>query len=214
MRFLVLSIGLGICVLGAAWAQSSSDAPSQTVPVGQTFRNFEFPIYQDGQMKAKLTASQATGITQNRADTKDLKIEIYDNAVVTTTITSPDADLYAAEQKMRTSHTVQIERADMEATSDICDFDLKTKKYVLRTNVKVTLKNFDPGKSLGSTPASSPSAPATPSPTTNATDAPSPATSSLLTPRSLLNTDSLPESPGTVSLTNSAPISPSSPDSK
>jgi hypothetical protein len=208
MRPLVLSVGICTCVLGAAWAQTDNDAaPTQQVPVGQTFRNFEFPIYQDGQKKASLTASQATGITQNRAETKDVKIEIYDNAVVTTTITSPQADLYVAEQKMRTSHTVQIERSDMEATAQNCDFDLKTKKYILRTNVKVTLKNFDPGTSL--TPAASSSA----SPASAATKTPG-ATSSLMTPRSLLNSDSMPESPGTMSLTNSAPISPSSPDSK
>ena len=205
MRPLVLSIGVCACVLGAASAQNAGDSGSnQQVPVGQTFKNFEFPIYQDGQKKATLTASEAKGITQNRAETKDLKIEIYDNGAVTTTITSPEADLYVADQKMRTSHTVQIVRDDMEATAQSCDFDLKTKKYLLRTNVKVTLKNFDPGTSLNPT--------ATSSTGTKASDSPAPTTSSAMTPRSLLNSDSLPESPGTYPGTNSAPIPPTSPD--
>lgn len=194
-----------MCLLGSAWAQSDSGASAQ-VPVGQTFRNFEFPIYQGGEKKATLTASQATGITQNRAETHDLKIEIYDNGQVATTITSPQADLYVAEQKMRTSHTVQIERADMEALAQTCDFDLKTKKYLLRTNVKVTLKNFDPGTAPGAA-GSANTATKAPAPA-----APAPAPASSMTPRPLSGNDTLPDSPG--SYTNSAPISPTSPDSK
>ena len=151
MRPLVLSIGACICALSIAWAQSSSDANSaQQVPVGQTFVNFEFPFFENGKLKWTATASKATGITQNRAVAMDIKIKIYDNDAVTTTITSPQADIYVNERKMRSSHTVQIERSDMEATAQTCDFDLGNKKYLLRTNVKVTLKNFDPGTSLGS----------------------------------------------------------------
>ena len=199
MRPVVLSIGICACALGIAWAQNDGGA-TQQVPVGQTFKNFEFPLYQGGEKKATLTASQATGITQNRAETMDLKIQIYDNGEVTTTITSPQADLYVAEQKMRTSHTVQIERADMEATAQNCDFDLQTKKYLLRNNVKVTLRNFDPGTSL--------------TPSTGAPTAPAPiqAKTTDMSPRSLLNSDSLPES--SAASTNSAPIPPTSSDSK
>jgi len=214
MRPLILSIGICICVLGAAWAQTSNDvAPTQQVPVGQTFKNFEFPFYEDGKLKWTATATQATGITQNRAVAMDVKIKLYDNDTPTTTITSPQADIYVNERKMRSSHTVQIERSDMEATAQNCDFDLGSKKYILRTNVKVTLKNFDPGTSLnpsagtGSSASSSPAGTKTP-------NASAPSTTTSMTPRSLLNSNSLPESPGTASSTNSAPISPSSPDNK
>ncbi len=115
------------------------------LPVGQTFKQFEFPVYEDGKLKSTLYASEAKGITLNRAETTDLKIEIYDNGAVTTTVTSPKADLYVNEQKMRTKNTVLIERADMEATSQNYSriSDLKTKKYILRTNVRVLLKHFD-----------------------------------------------------------------------
>src|SRR5271154_5544059 len=144
MRPLFLSVAACVLVLGAAWAQNTGDSGNgPQLPVGQTFKQFQFPIYQSGVLKATLSATEATGITLNRADAKDLRIEIYDNGAVTTTITSPDADLYVSEQKMRTKNTVQIERADMTATSQDCDFDLKTKKYLLRTNVKVLLKHFD-----------------------------------------------------------------------
>jgi hypothetical protein len=148
------------------------------LPVGQTFKQFEFPVYEDGKLKSTLFATEATGITLNRAEAKNVKIEIYDNGAVTTTITSPDADLYVSEQKMRTKNTVQIERSDMEATSQDCDFDLKTKKYLLRTNVKVLLKHFD----ISSTPSNAAAPPAS-APDSNAD-------------------------------TNSAPIPPSSPDTK
>jgi len=141
---------MGTLILGAVCAQNPGDSGNAPqLPVGQTFKQFEFPIYQNGKLKATLDAVEARGITLNRAETTDLKIQIYDNGAVTTTITSPKADLYVNDQKMRTKNTVQIERADMEATSQDCDFDLKAKKYLLRTNVKVTLKHFD----LSLTPA-------------------------------------------------------------
>lgn len=196
MRPLSLSLGAGILFLGAVWAQNTGDSGNmRQVPVGQTFLQFEYPDYEDGKLKAKLFATEATGITLNRADAKNVRIEIYDNGVVTTTITSPDADLYVNEQKMRTKNTVRIERADLTATSQNCDFDKKTKKYILRTNVKVLLKHFDismtPANGATTTPASSP-APGPASPT--------PARSS--------------DSPASSAETNSIPPSPSSTDTK
>jgi len=206
MRSLVLSIGACTCVLSVAWAQSTGDnAPTQTVPVGKSFKNFEFPFYENGKLKWTATSTLATGITQNRAEAMDIRIKIYDGDTVSTTISSPQADIFVLDKRMRSSHTVLIERADMQATSQSCDFDLGNKKYVLRNNVKVILKNFDPGTSTGAAPATKASNIATPT----APTVPAPSTS-----RSLLNSDSLPESPGTLSSTNSAPIPPTSNDSK
>jgi hypothetical protein len=186
MRPLSLSLGASILFLGAVWAQNTGDSGSAPqLPVGQTFKQFEFPDYENGQLKATLYATEATGITLNRAEAKDVKIQIYDNGAVTTTITSPKADLYVNERKMRTKNTVQIERADMEATSQDCDFDLKTKKYVLRTNVKVILKHFD----VSLTPANG--------------AAPTPASASKST-----------DAPDSSANANSAPIPPSSPETK
>jgi lipopolysaccharide export system protein LptC len=186
MRPLLLSLGVCVLVLGAVWAQNTGDSGSAPqLPVGQTFKQFEFPDYEDGKLKATLYAAEATGITLNRAEAQDVKIQIYDNGAVTTTVTSPKADLYVNERKMRTRNTVQIERADMEATSQDCDFDLKTKKYVLRTNVKVILKHFD----ISTTPANgSAQPPASASKSVNA--------------------------PGSSADANSAPIPPSSPEPK
>jgi hypothetical protein len=167
MRLPILSRGLGACVLLAsvALAQNSgtSDGGStQSLPVGQTFKQFTFPVYgPDGQLHYSFFAVAATGVTINRAEADTLTIDVYDNGQKTTTITSPKADLYVSERKMRTTNTVRIERADMEATSQDCDFSATTKKYILRTNVKVLLKHFDVGKS---SPGTSTNAPVKPLP--------------------------------------------------
>jgi len=207
MRPLVLSIGFLACALGVVYAQNAGGSGiTQQVPVGQTFKNFEFPFYEDGKLKWTATATQATGITQNRAEAMNIKIKVYDNDAVSMTVTSPQADIYVNERKMRSSHTVEIDRNDMTATSQSCDFDLVNKKYLLRTNVKVVLKNFDPGATPGAsgiTPAVSTPAPA----------ASSPVSGTSMTPRPIPASDTLPESPGTAPR-NSAPIAPTNPETK
>ncbi|MEI9998017.1 MAG: LPS export ABC transporter periplasmic protein LptC [Verrucomicrobiota bacterium] len=159
MRPLSLSLGAIALLAGAAVAQNAGDSGGGNMPqlpVGQTFKQFEFPVYQEGRLKYTLSATEATGITLNRAETTHLIINVFDdsgtNNVPTTVITSPKADLLVAEQKMRTKNTVQIERSDMEASSQSCDFDVKEKKYLMRTNVKVLLKHFDVGANTPGAP--------------------------------------------------------------
>jgi hypothetical protein len=189
-----------VLLAGVALAQNSGS--NQSLPVGQTFKQFTFPVYgPDGQLHYSFFAVTATGITLNRAEADDLRIEVYENGQKTTTITSPKADLYVAERKMRTKNTVHIERADMDATAQECDFSATTKKYMLRTNVKVLLKHFDVGGS--SSGSSKPGA--TPPPLHDKAVAlpPSSARSSP-TPTD----DSILPSPGAYSDTNSAPLPP------
>jgi hypothetical protein len=161
MRPLILSVagwlGWSIALGAPTPATPPPPAPSDTgvsqLPVGQVYKQFQFPYYQAGQLKFVLTATDATGITINRADTHDLKIDIYSEGKVTTTITSPDADLYVADRKMRTRNTVRVVRPDLVATSQLCDFDLLSKQYFMSKSVKVTLLHFDAGKSVSSSPA-------------------------------------------------------------
>ncbi len=145
MRPFLLSLSLCALALTATWADAPGGPNLPQIPFGQVYKDFQFPLYQNGQLSATFSAVSATGVTINRAETIDLKIDLYTNAKVTTTITSPKADLYVADRVMRTKNTVQIERADLEATAQTCDFDLVTKKYLLRQNVKVLLKHFDIG---------------------------------------------------------------------
>jgi hypothetical protein len=171
MRPFLLSVVTGALLVGATEAQTSSDSGNMPqLPVGQSFKQFEFPVYADGKIKYTLFAIEAKGITLNRAETTELKIDVFDDkGAKTTTITSPKADLYVAEQKMRTKNTVCIERADMEATSQDCDFDVKNKKFLMRTNVKVLLKHFDVGKGLTGTNAPAATPPGAPSPSATGT---------------------------------------------
>ena len=207
MRRPVLSWGLGACVLlaGVALAQNAgTGANAMRLPVGQTFKQFTFPVYgPDGGLRYSFFATEATGVTINRAEADNLRIEVYENGAKTTTITSPKADLYVAEQKMRTKNTVDILRNDMEATSQDCDFDVKAKNFFLRTNVKVLLKHFDVGAGSPGTPKKTPAAPGPlpgmpPAATTHNTGARMPTDESIL------------PSPGSYSDTNSAPLPPDS----
>jgi hypothetical protein len=212
MRYLFLIVGAGALALGVSPAQTtpssgSSGGGMQQVPIGQVFKNFIFPDYENGKLKATLSASEAKGITQNRAEAVDLVIKLYDNgtAVPTTTITSPKADLLMADHKMRTKNTVRVERSDMTATSQTCDFDQLNKKYTMRTNVRVLLKNFDAGA------ASKP-------PASTATPATAPAAKPPIPPREpnpkLENGGNLLDSPGSVSDPNAPPLPQPSNDSK
>jgi len=225
MRLLILILEACLLLMGAARAQNAGDNSSTNsssapqLPVGQVFKQFVFPSYQDGVLKYTLFATEARGITLNRAETTDLKIDVYENGAKTTTITSPKADLIVAEQKMRTKNTVQIDRDDLQATSQNCEFNVKEKKFVMTTNVKVILKHFD----LSTGPNGAAPTPASTSTTRQgktATDSvpaasPAPAESSApAAPPSTHGSDSLLTSPGSYADTNSAPLPPSNPETK
>ena len=211
MRPFLLSPAAGVLVLSLASSQVSLGSGENTglpqIPFGQTYKDFQFPLYQNGQLSATLSAVSAQGMTINRAQATDLKIDLYTNGKVTTTITSPKADLYIADRIMRTKNTVQIERVDMEATAQSCDFDLGTKKYQLRDHVKVTLKNFD----TSITPKTSrPSATSPSTPLSDLPGAPAPETPPVPNPDSDRphGGDSLLDIPGAYGTTNTAPIQP------
>jgi hypothetical protein len=197
------------CPLACAQSSSSGhDAGSMPqIPFGQTYKDFQFPVYQKGQLAYTFTAATATGVTINRADATDVKIDVYTGDKVTTAITSPRADIYVADRKMRTKNTVKIERADLEATSQVCDFDLVTRKFLLRQNVRVVLKNFDVGAS-SQTPAA-PRTARSPAAGSPAPGAPPDSVTEPMAPTTR-NGDSLMDVPGATATTNSAPMAPSS----
>jgi hypothetical protein len=196
-----------------AWGQASAGGGNlPQIPFGQTYKDFQFPMYQKGELAYTLTAVSAKGITINRAEAKEVKIDVYTDGKVTTTITSPDADLYLADRKMRSKNTVQIERADLEATAQVCDFDLGEKKYLLRQNVRVLLKHFDVGASPKTvTPptastAGSPAVPPAPEPAPTM-DEPIPPPPPSGT-RASKNGDALMDVPGASASPGTAPIQP------
>jgi hypothetical protein len=218
MRPLPLSLGLWVVAALVASAQtppgnSSGNLPQ--IPFGQTYKDFEFPLYQNGQLSYTLSAVSATGLTINRAQATDLKIQIYTQGKVTTTITSPNADLYVNEHKMRTNHTVRIDREDVLATAQSCDFDLTTKIYLLRHNVRVVLKHFDAGAGVkkatatrGTPQPSFPTAEMAAPALTGTPDNDTPAPGAQATPGG-----NLLDMPGAYANTNNGPLSPGAPAS-
>jgi len=214
MRPFLFSLACAL-VVGVAWAQSpSGNGNMPQISTGQTYKDLQLPVYQNGHLSYMVSAVSAKGLTINRAETTDLKIEIYTGDKVTTTITSPKADVYLTDHKMRTKDTVQIDRADMVATAQTCDFDLTTKKYLLREKVKVVLKNFDAGltrkPTVGGKPTAESVAPM-PEP------APVPAPSSVddvsmpINPHTLSSGESTIDFPGASANTNTAPAPSSTP---
>ncbi len=214
MRSLVLSMGvMTLIAAGTAWAQAPAGGggAAPQIPYGQTFKDFQFPIYNSGELKATIAAITAKGVTLNRAEATELKIEVYDQGKVTTTITSPQGRSLSG----RPSHAHQEYGADrtrdMEATAQSCDFDQTNKKYLLRENVRVVLKNFDAGIKRPSTgtpspppPSSSPIIPAAGA----AAGAPSSPGTVTLPP---VRNDASPDIPGSYANTNVAPTPPSPP---
>ena len=205
MRGFKIASGLGVWGL-ALVALGQTAGPGGNVPqipFGQTYKDFEFPLYQNGSLSYTLSAVSAKGLTVNRAETTDLKIDIYTAGKVTTTITSPKADLYVNERKMRTKNTVKVDREDMTATAQNCDFDLVTKKYLMRENVRVVLKHFDAGtmpkkdKSLPSATAAQAAPDTSPSPAESSPGA--------MDPRAPHGPDSLLDMPGAYATPTNAP---------
>lgn len=204
------AFSLAICLLaldiaGAEPVRQGPGDPDNSsipqIPFGQTYKNFQFPLYDGMILKAKLSAEAATGTTLNRADTTNLKIELYTNDKVTTTITTPRGDLYPAERRLRTKTGVHVVQNDLDATSDVADFDLIGRKYFLQNHVKVTLIHFDT-----SPKSTAPGVhPAKLAPNSAAT-AP-PGAVPILSP-ALPADNSLPDMPGAYSNTNAAPTNP------
>jgi hypothetical protein len=190
--------------LSAACAQSTSGGSLPQIPYGQTYRNFQLPYYDGGVLKWQLSAALATGVSLNRAEVTDMKIELFTDGKVTTTVTSPKADLYSSERRMQTKKTVRIDRSDLAATAQRCDFDLVSKQYVLTDHVRVVLKNFDATSGLG--PQHSSSAPSA----SAVTPRPGPGP---VAPAPAHGNDSLFDSPGAYSnsSTNLGPIAPTPP---
>ncbi|HEY0257776.1 MAG TPA: hypothetical protein VGC39_10065, partial [Candidatus Methylacidiphilales bacterium] len=140
-----------------------------------------------------------------------LKIELYNLGKVSTTITSPKADLYLAERRMRTKNTVLVERDDMEATAQTCDFDQTNKKYLLRENVKVVLKNFDAGIKPLSASSSSPAPPSGSAPAVDNAAGATPSLPLRTAPPNPARNDSVLDIPGAYANTNVMPTTPTPP---
>lgn len=156
---------IALCLLAAVIPAPAQQTPAQPAPSksptggmtqGQVTKGFTLPQYQDGKPTAMISGEEARVISVNRTEITGLKVDLYEDGKVTTTITSPKSDYWTADNKMRTRFGVQISRADMVITAQTMEWEVKEQRGVLRQNVKVVLNSLDLAA-----PAASPSPNAT-----------------------------------------------------
>lgn len=130
--------------------------PTANMSQGQVTKGFTLPQYQDGKQTAMISGDEARVISVNRTEITGLKVDLYEDGKVTTTITSPKSDYWNADNKMRTRYGVEIKRPDMTVSAQTMEWEIKEQRGVLRQNVKVVINTLDL-----SAPATSPNPNAT-----------------------------------------------------
>lgn len=145
---------LGISVLLAGVAVSSAQqpkpepakSPTGNMTQGQVTKGFTLPQYTDGKLTAMINGGEARVISVNRTEITALRVDLYEDGKVATTITSPKSDYWNADNKMRTRFGVEIVRSDMTVTAQTMEWEIKEQRGVLRQNVKVVLNSLDLAK--------------------------------------------------------------------
>lgn len=159
-RTLILSVSALLAGVAVSSAQQPkpepAKSPTSNMTQGQVTKGFTLPQYTDGKLTAMINGGEARVISVNRTEITDLRVDLYEDGKVATTITSPKSDYWNADNKMRTRFGVEIKRPDMIVTSQTMEWEIKEQRGVLRNNVKVVLLTLDLAK-----PAESPSPAAT-----------------------------------------------------
>ncbi|WP_246189675.1 hypothetical protein [Methylacidimicrobium cyclopophantes] len=135
-------------------------ADSASIPLGSVVKEFRLPQRNpQGELEGVITGREARAISVNRTEILEMKIELYDQGKVGTTILSPRCDFWKLEDRLSTQSGAVVERPDLRLTSQIMDWEVGAHRGVFRQNVRVVLYHLplaDPGggKSSGkSTPA-------------------------------------------------------------
>jgi hypothetical protein len=112
--------------------------------VGSIIRGFDFPSRdaKTGKMQYRITGDKAIVMTANRIEVHKLKIEIFNDDKVGTTIQSPVSDYWRLESRRTSNVGVEILWPGASATSKQMEWDLPKSKGVLRGNVVVTIENL------------------------------------------------------------------------
>ncbi len=160
-----------LCLAQTPAPDEDDDRKNPPIPVGQTNKDLMLPSYNSNRELANVFhAREAIGITPKRAHCFEVKVDLYEivkgTNSITTVVTTPEADVILGDRIMRTTNSVRVEREELIATATNADFNLETKKYVMRANVQILLKHFDIGKAAStSNTNSAPTTPETPPPT-------------------------------------------------
>jgi hypothetical protein len=112
--------------------------------VGSIIRGFDFPSRdpKTGKMVFRITGEKAIVMTANRIEVHQLKIEIFNNDKVGTTVQSPVSDYWRLENRLTSNTGVEIMWPGASATSKQMEWDLPKSKGTLRGNVVVVIDNI------------------------------------------------------------------------
>ncbi|KIE58379.1 hypothetical protein A946_07800 [Methylacidiphilum kamchatkense Kam1] len=139
-------------------------ADSPSLPLGAVIKNFILPQRNaEGKLQATIHGEEAVAVSVNRIEIRKMKIELFDNDRVTTTILSPRCDFWKLDNRLSTKNGAEIERKDLKLTSNIMDWEIDNRKGIFRENVRMVLYKLPLGKSNQKKEPSSPSHAPTPS---------------------------------------------------
>jgi len=112
--------------------------------VGSIIRGFDFPSRDPatGKMVFRIAGDKAIVMTANRIEVHKLKIEIFNDDKVSTTIQSPISDYWRLESRLTSGTGVEILWPGVTATAKQMEWDLPKSKGMLRGNVVVVIENL------------------------------------------------------------------------
>ncbi|MGD9895462.1 MAG: hypothetical protein AB7T14_00065 [Candidatus Methylacidiphilaceae bacterium] len=146
-----------LCSLALVAAPWMARADSASIPLGSVVKEFRLPQRNaEGALEGMVTGREARAISVNRTEILDMKIELYDQGKVGTTILSPRCDLWKLEDRLSTHSGAVVERPDLRLTSQIMDWEVGGHRGVFRQNVRVVLFHLPLGKPSGQQSAEKP----------------------------------------------------------
>ncbi|VVM07886.1 hypothetical protein [Methylacidimicrobium tartarophylax] len=137
---LLLLFAVALCSWMVASAPATARADSASIPLGSVVKEFRLPQRNtQGALDGMITGREAHAISVNRTEILDMKIELYDQGKISTTILSPRCDLWKLEDRLSTQSGAVVERPDLRLTSQIMDWEVREHRGVFRQNVRVVL---------------------------------------------------------------------------
>ncbi|MDD4932256.1 MAG: hypothetical protein PHO89_02165 [Methylacidiphilaceae bacterium] len=147
---LFLLSAIVLCAWAFAFVPATAWADSASIPLGSVVKEFRLPQRNaQGGVDAIVTGREAHAISVNRTEIMDMKIELYDQGKIGTTILSPRCDLWKLEDRLSTQSGAVVERPDLRLTSQIMDWEVAEHRGVFRQNVRVVLFHLPLAKPPG-----------------------------------------------------------------
>ncbi|WP_018291947.1 hypothetical protein [Verrucomicrobium sp. 3C] len=145
--YLLLLSGFALCSWAFAFAPATLWADSASIPLGSVVKEFRLPQRNaQGGLDGVITGREAHAISVNRTEIIDMKIELYDQGKIGTTILSPRCDLWKLQDRLSTQSGAVVERPDLRLTSQTMDWEVGEHRGVFRQNVRVVLFHLPLGK--------------------------------------------------------------------